>query len=200
MRVEGKDADMARTGRGRDPQAEMTAELALELAAHLEAAGVEVWLDGGWAVDALLGEQTRPHDDLDLVVCLEDMPRLERRLGALGYSVGYGAPPSSVELVDADGHQVDVHPFAADASGNGHYCMADGGTWVFPAHGFAGSGRILGRDVRCLTPDVVLVNHSTGYALDDAHRRDVRALAQRYGLPMPPAAAEPRTEGPPQRR
>ena len=34
----------------------------------LQSAGVRVWLDGGWSVDALLGEQTRPHADLDLAV------------------------------------------------------------------------------------------------------------------------------------
>jgi len=171
----------------------MSAERLLDLLAHLEAAGVETWLDGGWAVDALLGEQTRPHDDLDLVVRLEDAAGLERALAQLGYAVGYGGPPLSFELVDADGHQVDVHPFATPPSGDGHYRMADGGTWIYPAHGFGGTGRILGREVRCLTPDVVLVNHSTGYALDEAHRRDVRALAERYGLPMPRVAAAPRT-------
>lgn len=28
-------------------------------------AGIPIWLDGGWGVDALLEEQTRIHDDLD---------------------------------------------------------------------------------------------------------------------------------------
>src|SRR5258708_7387144 len=27
-----------------------------------------VWIDGGWGVDALLGHQTRKHDDLDVAV------------------------------------------------------------------------------------------------------------------------------------
>jgi hypothetical protein len=31
-----------------------------------------------------------------------------------------------------------------------------------------------------------MVNHTTGYALDEAHQRDVRALAERYGLRLPP--------------
>jgi len=35
---------------------------------RLRALGIEIWLDGGWGVDALLGEQTRPHEDLDIVV------------------------------------------------------------------------------------------------------------------------------------
>ena len=178
----------------------MEAEHLVELLDHLEAAGVETWLDGGWAVDALLGRQTRPHDDVDLVVRLEDAAGLERALGELGYTVGYGEPPLSFELVDDLGHQVDVHPFATTQSGDGHYAMADGGTWVFPSHGFRGTGQILGRDVRCLTPDVVLVNHSTGYELDEAHRRDLRLLAERFDLPMPRAGGEPRTGGGRRRR
>jgi hypothetical protein len=30
-----------------------------------------------------------------------------------------------------------------------------------------------------------MVNHTTGYALDDDHERDVRALGERYGIPLP---------------
>jgi len=25
--------------------------------------GIPIWLTGGWGIDALLGEQTRPHDE-----------------------------------------------------------------------------------------------------------------------------------------
>ena len=42
-------------------------DVALVVTALAEA-GVAAWLDGGWGVDALLGEQTREHDDLDLVM------------------------------------------------------------------------------------------------------------------------------------
>ena len=33
---------------------------------------IDVIIDGGWGVDALLGEQTRTHDDLDVAVQHED--------------------------------------------------------------------------------------------------------------------------------
>ena len=29
---------------------------------------IEIWLDGGWGVDALLGKETRQHNDIDLFV------------------------------------------------------------------------------------------------------------------------------------
>jgi lincosamide nucleotidyltransferase A/C/D/E len=35
-------------------------------------AGLVVWLDGGWGVDALLGYRSRPHQDLDLVIARDD--------------------------------------------------------------------------------------------------------------------------------
>jgi lincosamide nucleotidyltransferase A/C/D/E len=38
--------------------------------------GIGVWIDGGWGVDALLGEETRPHQDLDIIVQQVDVPRL----------------------------------------------------------------------------------------------------------------------------
>jgi hypothetical protein len=34
----------------------------------LEEHGIDVWLNGGWGVDALLGHQTREHEDLDITI------------------------------------------------------------------------------------------------------------------------------------
>ncbi len=36
----------------------------LEILGVLDGAGVEVVITGGWGVDALLGEQSRPHADM----------------------------------------------------------------------------------------------------------------------------------------
>ena len=47
--------------------------------------GIEIWLDGGWGVDALLGEQTRPHDDVDIVIQQKDVPKLRELLAMQGY-------------------------------------------------------------------------------------------------------------------
>jgi len=163
----------------------MDAACVLDLLSVLEARGIDVWLDGGWAIDALLGAQTRSHDDLDLVSRLEDTAQIEGALAERGYVMAGGGPPKSFELVDAEGHQVDVHPASFRADGDGVYKLADGGEWIFPAGGFAGVGHILGSQVPCLTPEVVMVNHTTGYALDDEHERDVRALGERYGIPLP---------------
>ena len=52
----------------------MTATEAPAVLDILERAGIEVWVDGGWGIDALLGLETRAHRDLDLA-------HLARRFG-----------------------------------------------------------------------------------------------------------------------
>lgn len=51
----------------------------------LEEAGIEYWLFGGWAVDFYAGSVTRAHDDVDIAVWLEDVPRIAERLEAEGW-------------------------------------------------------------------------------------------------------------------
>ena len=168
-------------GPDRRPYSDMPAEEVVAIVAQLVGAGVEVWLEGGWGVDALLGEQTREHDDLDLVVGLEEVPQLREILGERGYELRGGAPPTSFELVDSGGRQVDVHPVTWQANGEGLYLMHDGRTWPYPARGFRGTGRVLGRRVRCLTPEVQVIAHA-GYELDETDLADVNALRERFDL------------------
>jgi Aminoglycoside-2''-adenylyltransferase len=47
-----------------------------------ERAGIAYWLFGGWAVDFYAGSVTRAHDDLDIAVWLDDLPRISRLLEA----------------------------------------------------------------------------------------------------------------------
>ncbi len=54
--------------------------------ALFEQAGIEYWLFGGWAVDFHAGRVTRPHDDLDVAVWHEDLPRVSGLLDAAGWS------------------------------------------------------------------------------------------------------------------
>jgi len=151
----------------------MSAEDVAAILDRLEGDGLAVWVDGGWAIDAVAGRQTRPHDDLDLVARLEEVPALERELAALGYERAGGAPPYSFESVTVDGRQVDVHPITDD----GAYLMRDGGIWHYPVEGLAGRGTIGGRTVRCLTVDAQLYCRSGYEPVDpEKHRRDLELL------------------------
>jgi lincosamide nucleotidyltransferase A/C/D/E len=153
----------------------------LESAAEV---GIEPWIDGGWGVDALLEEQTRAHDDLDVVVELADVTRLKAALARAGYEQVAGGEPRSFVLVDEHGHQVDVHPVVLDVERGGVYVMEDGSEWVYPAAGFAGRGRIGDRDVRCLTPEVQVLVHD-GYELEEKDYRELFLLHQRFGVALP---------------
>jgi lincosamide nucleotidyltransferase A/C/D/E len=168
---------------------DMSADAVVALLDALEDRGVAVWLDGGWGLDALLGEQTRPHDDLDVIIALHDVPRLQDTLQRLGYSLVRGRPPMSFEMTDDEGRQVDVHPVVFNDKGDGVYQMEDR-QWPYPAEGFAGVGSVLGRRVRCLTPEVQVLCHA-GYELDADDVRDLRALRERFQVELPEAAQGP---------
>jgi hypothetical protein len=83
----------------------------------LEEAGLDYWLFGGWAVDFYAGLITRAHDDLDLAVWLDDLPRFAELLrdggwrhapnddedGGTGYERGAVRLELTYLVRDADG-------------------------------------------------------------------------------------------------
>ena len=60
-------------------------ERALEALRALDEAGVETVLIGGWGIDALVGEQLRPHADLDLLAGGDQLERAFEALAGLGF-------------------------------------------------------------------------------------------------------------------
>jgi lincosamide nucleotidyltransferase A/C/D/E len=168
----------------------MAAYVVVRLLDLVQSAGVTVWLDGGWGVDALLEQQTREHDDLDLVVELAAVPRLTETLVGAGYGQVAGEAPRSFVLVDPQGRQVDVHPVVFDdARGGGVYQMDDGREWVYPASGFTGRGRVAGRRLRCLSAEEQVRVHD-GYELTDKDYRELYLLHKRFAVELPPKYAE----------
>jgi lincosamide nucleotidyltransferase A/C/D/E len=162
----------------------MDAPALLRVIERLEGEGIDVWLDGGWGVDALLGRETREHDDLDLVVELRHSEPVIELLQGLGYELIAGVPPNSLVFVDPNGRQVDVHPVAFDGEGGGVYRMDEGGSWVYPAQGFSGRGTVAARPVRCLSPEVQVLVHA-GYELTDKDYRELYLLRERFGVEIP---------------
>ena len=164
----------------------MTADDVVFILDRLDGAGVVAWLDGGWAVDAVLGEVTRPHDDLDLIVELDDVEKMRRVLAGDGFELVHGAPASNFVLRDRRGRPLDVHPVRFDARGDGIYRMENGEDWTFPAAGFGGVGRVGDRAVRCLSADVQMLCHATGYEPDAIDVRDMYLLNERLGTALLP--------------
>jgi lincosamide nucleotidyltransferase A/C/D/E len=173
----------------------------LEVVDRLDAAGIEWWVDGGWGIDALLGEETRPHDDLDLVVQREDIERL-RALFPEFALVEEEWWPARFVLRDVSGRQIDFHPVELDDEGDGWQELNNGTRGRYPAADLAGRGRIGDRDVRCITPELQLRHHEyTTGCPDDIDWDDVRVLCARFGLALPVAyAARPGFIEPKRRR
>jgi lincosamide nucleotidyltransferase A/C/D/E len=165
--------------------AEMTAADASMLLDLFERSGIVVWVDGGWGVDAALGQQTRPHKDLDIVLSVEDAAHVEQLLGARGFAripTPHDQPWNFVLGNDA-GHEVDLHIVDFDPSGDGIYGPPENGD-VVPAASLSGQGAIDGRAVRCISPEWQIRFH-TGYEWDEDDRRDMTALAERFDLVLP---------------
>ena len=164
----------------------MTASGVVGVLERLSGAGIDAWLDGGWGVDALLGEHTRPHEDLDLIVRVADVTEMRNVLDAAGFRLVRGALDSNFVLRDPRGREIDVHPVRFDDEGNGIYRMENGEDWMYPAGGFAGHGSVSGRHVKCLTADVQMLCHATGYQQSETDFHDVRLLNSRFGTPLMP--------------
>ena len=111
------------------------------------AAGVRLWVDGGWCVDALVGEQTREHDDLDVAVDRDDLDLLVGVLNTAGYrrQSTEGSTDWNFVMVDDMGRQVDIHVFHFDSSGRHVYGVE------YPRESLQGNGVIDGEQVQCIT-------------------------------------------------
>jgi GrpB-like predicted nucleotidyltransferase (UPF0157 family) len=161
----------------------MTAADVLEILDRLDAAGVESWIDGGWGVDALLGHETRPHDDLDFAVRAEDVERLPAVFREFRH-VDEDQMPSAYVLRDPAGRQLDFHPLELDEHGNGWQPQADGSCALWPREALQARGRIGGREVRCTSPEFQIEAHFyEGH--DDVDWAAAAALSERFGLALP---------------
>ena len=161
-------------------QPDMPASEVIAIVQLLNQSDIRVCVDGGWGVDALLGEQTRPHSDLDIAVQHKDVPQVRALLAGRGYQ---DVPRDdswecNFVLGNARGYQVDIHSYTFDAQGRLVYGVA------YPFDSLNGSGSIAGEFVKCITPEW-LVKFHTGYPLDKVDYQDVRRLCQRFGIKIP---------------
>jgi lincosamide nucleotidyltransferase A/C/D/E len=156
----------------------------------LDHVGAKVWLDGGWGVDALIEEQTRDHDDLDLVIASESSAPAIAALQRVGYTMAQDDRPMRFVLAAANDRRIDFHPVVFNQDGSAVQKEAGfrGDDAYYPAAGFSGSGAVAGHRVACLTP-ALLVLHHTGYEPAEKDRHNVRLLCERFGIPLPDAFA-----------
>src|SRR5204863_131536 len=89
---------------------EMDVQEVVTLLQLFEQHNITVCIDGGWGVDALLGKQTRPHEDLDIALQHKDVPKLRTLLAMRGYK---NIPRDDTRdcnfvLGDEKGHRIDI--------------------------------------------------------------------------------------------
>lgn len=158
----------------------MSAQDACALVGLFAERGIDVWVDGGWGVDALLGRQTRPHQDLDIAVRHRDVPQIRALLQERGFLdvPRSGTLDCNFVLGHPDGRQVDVHSFEFNDAGELTFGLA------YPLESLTGTGSIAGLTVKCISPEWMVRFHS-GYELDVDDHHDISALCERYGIEFP---------------
>lgn len=169
----------------------MTGDDVIEILDALGHEDVGVWIDGGWGVDALIGEETRPHRDLDLALDRASLNRAKTILEKLGFDHDSAAEPglpARLVMRDGRGRQVDLHPLVFDVAGSGWQQLSQSGrAWGrYPAEHLRATGGIRGRSVRCLSPELQ-VRFRLAHEWTESDEHDLRLLVHAFGdAPVPP--------------
>ncbi len=174
----------------------LSPEDALHLYRLAEANSIRLWISGGWGIDALLGEQTRSHKDLDVIMLLDDVTRLCQLLAGEGYRLkmlwsenqmavdgGGNSVETAFVLGEPGGRELDVHAMTLDEAGRGIPAWREE-SLTFSAEDLSGQGVIGGGAVRCLSAASQVTCH-TGYTLPEAHKADLLRLRERFGVALP---------------
>ena len=181
----------------------MRADEAVALYTLLTGQGVRVWVDGGWGIDALLGEQTRPHKDFDALVSLDDLSTLANVLANCGFTLkeiwgencwiahpvqvpvigrrelGISAVATAFVVRDSARRELDIHVLTLN--GRGYGIPAWNADITYSPDALAGQGVIAGTGVRCLSAPRQMATH-TGYVLQAKDLQDLRLLHERFGV------------------
>ena len=156
-------------------------EDAIEIISYAVDNGIDIWLDGGWGVDALLGTQTRVHNDIDLFVEKINCKKFIDIIKEKGFSEIEEAYTTASHTVwkDTKGRIIDLHIFEFNEQGN---LVFEGETYSGDV--FSGIGKISNKVVKCISAENQVLFH-LGYEHDENDVHDVRLLCERFNIPIP---------------
>jgi len=148
--------------------------------------GLTIWIDGGWGIDALLGEQTRAHKDLDITLQEKELPALLRHIAAEQFVEipKHDSRAWNFVMGDPLGREIDLHVIVLDEQGNGQYGPSEKGESMYPAQALTGKGHIGDCSVCCISADFQIQSH-TGYRLSSKDFHDIRAICTRFEVALP---------------
>jgi lincosamide nucleotidyltransferase A/C/D/E len=175
----------------------VSADDVISICTLLSSKGIQVWLTGGWGIDALLGLQTRLHHDLDVIMMVDDVARLLELMGNQGYEYkelwsenlctvdAHGTrTETAFFLQDPDGREFDAHAIRLDAQGNGIPAWDKAEGFIFTPQYISGEGIVAGYPVRCTSAEYQMVSH-TGYELPAKQMPDLMRLHEKFGVEYP---------------
>jgi lincosamide nucleotidyltransferase A/C/D/E len=159
----------------------MTAGDVLSVLDLLRRANVEVWVGGGWGIDALVGEQTRDHRDLDLMHREEQEADVTAALSEAGYGETLDQRPVRFVVTAADRREIDLHPLVFGADGTATQASFEPERpFTYPASCFV-TGTIDRIPVPCLSAGQQVCFHQ-GYEPSERDRHDMAQLRRVFGI------------------
>ena len=142
----------------------------------LEELNIRYWVDGGWGVDILIGEQTREHRDVDIDFDATSETILIDKLEKLGYQITTDWRPARVELSHPIHGYIDIHPLIISDSGDAKQADLEGGWYHFKAEYFS-EALFEGRTIPCISLEAQRIFHS-GYELREVDKEDLKKLEE----------------------
>lgn len=156
-------------------------EDAVEIISALENAGIKVFIDGGWGVDALLGYQSRTHNDIDIFIECSHKDSALKILYANEYKeikTDYTTSDHSVWKDNKD-RLIDLHIFSYSPNLNFIFEGQE-----YPREVFSGKGKIGDIDVVCIPPEYQVQFH-LGYERDINDIKDVLKICETFNIEIP---------------
>ncbi|MFJ6576982.1 nucleotidyltransferase domain-containing protein [Streptomyces sp. NPDC091368] len=159
----------------------MTADDVLFVLALLQRAEADVWVGGGWGIDALVGEQTRDHRDLDLMHRQDQEAAVLAALSAAGFVESLDCRPIRFVVQAPDGREIDLHPLVFGDDGSAAQASPDPRRpFTYPPSCFV-TGTIRGNAVPCLSAEQQVHFHQ-GYEPTERDRQDMARLRRVFGI------------------
>lgn len=159
----------------------MDADRVLSLLAAFRGEGIDVWIAGGWGIDALVGKETRVHGDIDLLHRAEDESRLTGLLEGLGFRETLDWRPARYVMTGSDGAEIDLHPLEFQEDGSAlQGSLREGEPFRYPAECFA-EGVIGGTRVHCVSVAQQIEFHR-GYEPRSVDMHDMALLRKAFGV------------------